>query len=115
MIREMGTIAAAKQIGIMDQSPLPVASVIAGSIDNARDVLVGVGQEWLRKAPDHRMSSLQDLERGKRLEVDETLGYAIAEARRLALAVPNLTTCYKLVAGINSALKDTAAASSSAG
>lgn len=110
MIREMGAIAAAKRIGIVDQSPLPVASVIAGSIDNARDVLVEVGREWLRVAPDHRMSSLQDLERGKRLEVDETLGYAIAEAQRLALAVPNLSTCYKLVAGINGALKDAAAA-----
>lgn len=105
MIREMGTIAAAKQIEIVDQSPLPVASVIAGSIGNARDVLVGVGREWLRLAPDHRMSSLQDLERGKRLEVDETLGYAIAEAQRLELAVPTLSTCYKLVAGLNAALR----------
>lgn len=109
MIREMGTIAAAKQIEIVDQSPLPVASVITGSTENARDVLVGVGQEWLYTAPDHRMSSLQDLERGKRLEVDETLGYAIAEARGLGLAVPTLTTCYKLVAAINAALRDAAA------
>jgi 2-dehydropantoate 2-reductase len=104
MIREMGSIAAAKQIEIVDQSPLPVASVIAGSVGEAREVLVGVGLEWLRTAPEHRMSSLQDLQRGKRLEVDETLGYAIAEAGRLDLAVPTLHTCYGLVAGINSAL-----------
>ena len=104
MIREMGTIAAAKHIEIVDQSPLPVASVIAGTIEDARDVLLGVGREWLQLAPNHRMSSLQDLERGKRLEVDETLGYAINEARQLNLAVPTLTTCYQLVAGINGAL-----------
>jgi len=104
MIREMGTIAAAKHIEIVDQSPLPVASVIAGTLEDARDVLLGVGREWLQLAPNHRMSSLQDLERGKRLEVDETLGYALTEARRLNLAVPTLTTCYQLVAGINAAL-----------
>lgn len=108
MIREMGAIAAAKQIEIVDQSPLPVASVISGSIDNARDVLVTVGREWLRVAPDHRMSSLQDLERGKRLEVDETLGYAIAEAQRLGLSVPTLSICYKLVTGINNELRTAA-------
>jgi 2-dehydropantoate 2-reductase len=112
MIREMGTIAAAKQIEIVDQSPLPVASVIAGSVADARDVLVGVGRDWLRLAPDHRMSSLQDLERGKRLEVDETLGYAILEAQSLGLAVPTLTTCYRLVAGINGALTSDAASPS---
>ena len=104
MIREMGKIAAAKQIEIIDQSPLPVASVIAGSVEQARDVLVGVGREWLQVAPNHRMSSLQDLERGKQLEVHETLGYAISEARRLDIAVPTLDTCYGLVAGINSTL-----------
>lgn len=112
MIREMGTIAAAKQIAIVDRSPLPVASVIAGSTEDARDVLVGVGREWLQAAPEHRMSSLQDLERGKRLEVDETLGYAITEAERLGLAVPTLVTCYKLVAGINATLQASATAQS---
>lgn len=104
MIREMGNIAAAKRIEIVDQSPLPVASVIAAAGADAHEVLIGVGREWLQSAPDHRMSSLQDLERGKRLEVDETLGYAIAEAARLSIDVPTLDTCHGLVAGINAAL-----------
>jgi ketopantoate reductase len=47
------------------------------------------------------MSSLQDLDRGKPLEVHETLGYAVTRARELALATPTLATCYELVAGIS--------------
>lgn len=101
MIREMGAIASAKGIRIVDQSPLPVASVIGSSLDDAAACLVATGQQWQQSAPDHRMSSLQDLERGKALEVHETLGYAVELGTELGLSVPTLETCYKLVAGID--------------
>jgi len=103
MIKEMGAIAQARNIAVIDQSPLPVASVIAAPPETAREVLQAVGQEWLVSAPEHRMSSLQDLERGKRLEVDETLGYAVGLAENLGLQAPTLAMAYELVAGINSA------------
>ena len=46
-------------------------------------------------------SALQDLERGQRLEIDDTLGHALDEARRLGIPAPTLEMCYSLCEGIN--------------
>jgi ketopantoate reductase len=47
------------------------------------------------------MSSLQDLEAGRPLEIEETLGHALRMAAGLELTVPLLDGCYPLVAGID--------------
>ena len=47
------------------------------------------------------MSTLQDLERGKPLEVEETLGYALAAGREMGLAMPTLETVYQLIRGMS--------------
>jgi 2-dehydropantoate 2-reductase len=57
----------------------------------------------MEEAPGHRLSALQDLERRKRLEVEETLGFAVQEAARLNIDAPTLATCYTLIAGVNGA------------
>ncbi|MDP6183901.1 MAG: 2-dehydropantoate 2-reductase [Gammaproteobacteria bacterium] len=101
MIKEMAAIAAARGIEIVDQSPLPVASIAGDAPAAARQRVTAIGTEWLESAAGHRMSSLQDLERGKRLEVEETLGFAIREGLRLGLATPTLAVCYELLTGIN--------------
>jgi 2-dehydropantoate 2-reductase len=49
----------------------------------------------------HRMSALQDLLRGRRLEVEETYGYAVAKAAELGVPAPGLETCYRLLAAIS--------------
>ena len=103
IVREMGAIARARKITIIDQSPLPVAGLLRVSDDEAVARITALGTDWLRDAPAHRMSSLQDLERGKRLEVDETLGHALQIAREQRVAVPTLETCYQLAAGIDAA------------
>ena len=103
IMREMAQLAVAKNIEIIDIGPLPVASITAATIRDGRDQLVAIGRQWQTTVPDHRMSSLQDLERGKRLEFEETLGYALDECRRLALPCSSLADCYALVAGINTA------------
>ncbi len=104
MIREMAAIAAAEGIAIRDQSPLPVASIASGDARAARDRVTSIGEKWLVEAPTHRMSALQDLDRGRRLEVEETLGYAVSLARRHGLPTPALDAAYSLVAGIDGLL-----------
>jgi ketopantoate reductase len=42
---------------------------------------------------------LQDLERGRRLEIEETFGYAVNKAAELGVSVPALDACYRLMAG----------------
>jgi 2-dehydropantoate 2-reductase len=49
----------------------------------------------------HRMSAQQDLLRGRRLEIEETYGWAVSKAMELGVEVPALTTCYRLLAAIN--------------
>ena len=102
LIREMAHIAAARNIELVDQSPVPVAAIASGPEATAIERLRQVGRGLTVSAPGHRMSSLQDLEAGRTLEVEETLGYAVAEARRLEIAVPVLEVCCEFASGLNS-------------
>jgi ketopantoate reductase len=101
LMREMGVLAAARRIPLTNQSQLPVATIIHGSETEAAAVIQACGRELQIKAPGHRMSGLQDLDAGRALEVEETLGYAVREAARLRLSLPNVATAYSLVAGID--------------
>ena len=47
------------------------------------------------------MWPLQDVERGKHLEVEETLGYAVQQGAALGISTPTMEVCYNLIAGIN--------------
>jgi ketopantoate reductase len=59
------------------------------------------GGEYRLSAPGHRMSALQDVEAGRPLEVNETLGYAYDKARALGLNLPLLEAFLRLVAAID--------------
>ncbi|MEQ8663147.1 MAG: 2-dehydropantoate 2-reductase [Gammaproteobacteria bacterium] len=101
VVREAAAIAAARDITLVDQSPLPVASIAAASSRDAVALLREVGRDFARDAPEHRMSALQDLAAGRRLEVHETLGYAVREAARLGVNAPTLALCYAIGAGLD--------------
>jgi len=100
-MREVAAVAKHKKIPLQDSGPFPVEAVVNGSEEEAVAALQKLGAVFEKNSPGHRMSALQDLERGRRLEIDETLGYAVAEARRLGVPVPTLETCYSLLGGIN--------------
>ena len=97
----MAAIAHAKNIPIIDQSPLPVASIANATLEGGQRQLMELGEQWIVNAPGHRLSALQDLERGKKLEVHETLGFAVDEAQRLNIPVPTLRASFQLIAGIS--------------
>ncbi|MEP6549253.1 MAG: 2-dehydropantoate 2-reductase [Gammaproteobacteria bacterium] len=101
LVREMGILAVARGITLSNQSPLPVATIIRASESQAAATIQACGREIHIKAPQHRMSSLQDLEAGRALEVEETLGYAVRNAERLGLSLPTLVSFYSIVAGID--------------
>jgi 2-dehydropantoate 2-reductase len=110
LVREMGVLARALGIGLSDRSILPVASICAGTESEAVAAIGKAGREFRANAPGHRMSSLQDLEAGRPLEVNETLGYASARARELALTLPLLEGFALLIAGLDRARRDAVAA-----
>lgn len=99
--REMAALAAARGVALRDQSPLPVAGIVAAGEDEAVRLVQDTGASFARAAPGHRMSSLQDVTRGTALELEETVGYALAAARAAGLAMPVTDLCYGLVASVN--------------
>lgn len=101
MIREAAAIATAEGVELDDSGPLPAAKICAGDDPAALAVLQQMGEKLLKGAPNHRMSALQDLKRGKRLEVDETLGYLMQLADKHAIAAPALLQAWRLVKTID--------------
>lgn len=101
MIREMGVLARLHGINLSDRSPLPVASIVSATEVEAAALVQEAGRRLQYSAPTHRMSTLQDLEAGRPLEVEETLGYAVGEAARLHTPLPLLSVFYELIRGID--------------
>ncbi|HYX73518.1 MAG TPA: 2-dehydropantoate 2-reductase [Steroidobacteraceae bacterium] len=101
LVREMGTLARALGIRLSDRAVLPAARLCAAAESEAVALVLQLGEEYRRSAPDHRMSALQDVEASRPLEVHETLGYASAKARELGLDLPLLTAFTRLLAAID--------------
>jgi 2-dehydropantoate 2-reductase len=101
LMHETGMIAT--QLGILldDEGLLPIKTLCSVSLDEAVAVLRRIGTEMEARAPTHKVSALHDLERGRRLEVEETLGYAVRKGAELGLSLPTMDTCYRLIAGVN--------------
>lgn len=102
--REMADLATRFKIPLIDGSPVPMTRVLQGSDDDAIAVVQAAGARMHAQAPTHRMSSLQDVLRGRPLELEETVGYALKKGAEFGIQLPTLETCYCLVAGINLSL-----------
>ena len=103
LVRDVGALATALGIPLSDHAILPAASLCAGAESAAVEIVTKAGRQYRATAPQHRMSSLQDLLAGRPLEVNETLGYALDRATGLGLTVPMLDCFRHLVAGIDRA------------
>jgi len=101
MIREAAAIATAEGVQVDDSGPLPAATICNGNDQEALEKLQQMGERLLTGAPNHRMSALQDLERGKRLEVDETLGYLTRLADKHSIVAPAIKHAWQLVKAID--------------
>lgn len=101
LVREVGALAAARRFTLSDRSPLPVATLQSGPEADAVACVQALGHRMKSAAPDHRMSALQDLEAGRPLEIEETLGYAIRLAAQSQVPLPLMDSCCALVAGID--------------
>jgi 2-dehydropantoate 2-reductase len=101
LVREMGQLARALNIELTDESVLPVATICSGNEDDAVAAVMKVGREYELRAPRHRMSSLQDLEAKRPLEVHETLGYALRKAAQNAVAMPLVEAFYHVITALD--------------
>lgn len=104
LVREVAQVAKAKGIALVDNAAsLPLGTVLHAPARDAIEAILRVGDNMRSRAPDHRMSALQDLEAGRPLEIEETFGYATQLAQELHLPLPLLDAFYHLVAGIDHA------------
>lgn len=101
IMRETAALAAALDIPLSDKPPVACDRIVGGSEDDAVAFLQKMGRSFEKNAPRHRVSALQDVERGQHLEIHETLGYTIEEAKRLGVPVPTIETCYGLVSAVD--------------
>jgi 2-dehydropantoate 2-reductase len=96
--REMGRLAAAVGIELTGAANMPAAALLLGNEADAVAEVVKRGRVFKANAPEHRMSSLQDLLAGRPLEVHETLGYAVRKGAELGVAMPLLDGFYRVIA-----------------
>jgi 2-dehydropantoate 2-reductase len=94
--REVATLARARGIELSDESMLPIVSMCRGSEEQAAAMVMHRNENMRATAPLHRMSSLQDFEAGRELELEETVAVALREARGRGIAMPTLDCLYHL-------------------
>ncbi len=100
LMRETAAIAIQQGIELEDQ-PFMVRTISRVTESEAIETLHQLGKKLKDLSPIHRMSILVDLQRGRSLEVEETLGYVVSRATALNLSVPTAEMCYRLIRGIN--------------
>jgi 2-dehydropantoate 2-reductase len=102
LVREVSAVVRAQGITLVEGvAALPLRTILEASDEDAVAAVRKAGDEMRSRAPNHRISALQDLEAGRPLEVEETFGYAVQKARALGLSLPLLETCHHLVAAID--------------
>lgn len=106
LTKEAASVAAALDIELMDGGGLVIPRTLAEvPLDEGVAMLQAVGRAMeANGVTAHKMSALQDAERGRRLEVEETLGDAIRRAGEVGLPVPTLDGCYRILAAFNRTL-----------
>ena len=101
MVREMTQLATTRGIALEDMAFFPIKTLSQLALDDMVTHVQHIGDQFASLAPTQKMSTLQDVEQGKRLEVEETLGYAVQQGVELGIPTPTMAVCYNLMAGIN--------------
>ena len=101
LLHEIAQIATRRRIALADMAFFPTKTLSELSVDDTVTQLRHIGDRWASLMPHNKISALQDVERGKRLEVEETLGYAVQQGAALDIPMPTMAVCYNLIAGIN--------------
>jgi 2-dehydropantoate 2-reductase len=101
LMRETGAVATTQGVALRDVPPFLVKRLTDGTEAEAVETLRSFGATLQATAPAHRVSGLQDLERGRPLEVEETLGDLVARAAALGVPVPTVETAYHLIRGLD--------------
>jgi 2-dehydropantoate 2-reductase len=101
LMRETAVLARMWGIALVDMPAFAVHTMTTGTEADSVAHLQARRALVQARAPLLRMSSLHDLEHGRPLEIEETLGYVVTQAITMGLAAPTVDTCYRLIRGLN--------------
>ena len=96
VMRETAAVAIRHGVKLQD-SGFASEAFISASEEDAIKAVQAHGERMKASAPGFRQSILQDADRNRRLEVNETLDYTLALARELGVAVPTLDLCCRVL------------------
>ena len=104
--REMAQLAARLGIPLLDLGAFRAKTLSSVPLEEAVANVRQVGEMMeANGATAHKVSILQDLERGRRLEVEAILGYAVHKGAELGAPLPTVETCYRLIKGIDESVR----------
>jgi 2-dehydropantoate 2-reductase len=99
--REVAQIAERLRIPLEDCRGLAMKTVCSIPFEEAVDSVIARGRAMVEQgATQIRISTLQDLERGKVTEADHTIGHVVRLAATLGLTVPKVELLYRVIQGI---------------
>jgi 2-dehydropantoate 2-reductase len=102
--REVAQIAERRRIPLEDFRGFAVKTVCSLPLEAAVESVIARGRAMVEQGMTQvKISTLQDLERGRRTEADQVIGYVVRLAAELGLAVPKVEILYRIIQGIESA------------
>ncbi|MDV2683693.1 2-dehydropantoate 2-reductase [Alkalihalophilus lindianensis] len=105
------TAASLASVGdVLDKESLrrTAEAVLAEVVSVAGGLGIKLNESWVKQifplsevARNHKTSMLQDLEKGKKMEVESICGYIIKKGKQLGIKTPVLETIYTILCSIN--------------
>ncbi len=101
---EVAGVAARLGIPLVDCQGFPVKTLCSQPLDSAVESVMARGRAMQERGMTHvKISTLQDLERGKRTEAAHVIGYVVDLAAAHGVAVPKLALLYRIIQGVEAA------------
>lgn len=104
LCREVAQIADRLHIPLADFQGFAVKSVCSLPFGEAVESIMARGRAMVEKGMTQvKISTLQDLEREKPTETDQTIGYVVRLATELGVAMPKVELLYRVIRGVEAA------------
>jgi 2-dehydropantoate 2-reductase len=101
LTQEVAQIPAKLGIPLLDKGAFSAKTLSAVPFEEAVANFLQVGERMeAQGATTHKVSILQDLERGRQLEFEAMFGYAVRKGAELGVSLPTVEVCYRLTKGV---------------
>ena len=102
--REIAAVADRTGIPLADYQGFPVKTLCSQPFDDAVESVMARGRMMqARGMTQVKISTLQDLERGRRTEAEQVIGYVVRLAATHRVPVPKLDLLYRVIQGVEAA------------